>query len=154
MTQQYETICVIKSDIQGDRLNSISEKIKKVLADQKAENVKQNDWGIRKLAYTIENHKTAHYFQFVYEGVGALVSELERQLSYDDAILRYLTVNTDRFANPAVKPDNFQFAKAEYDAPFHPFGGGYGDRDRGDRGGERRSFRKPAQEQQASEGEE
>jgi small subunit ribosomal protein S6 len=132
---QYETVCVIKPDIQGDRLDKINDKVKKVLSDFKVTDVNQQDWGIRKLAYPIAKHKTAHYFCFHYEGGGGLVAELERQFSYDDAILRYLTIKVGKHDHKELKPDPFQFGKIEAESYSHPFGGGYDRRDRYDRRG-------------------
>lgn len=147
---QYETVCVIKSDVQGDRLNKITDKINKILTDNKAQDLKCEDWGIRKLAYPIQKLKTAQYLKFIYNGGGPLVSELERQLSYDDSILRYMTMKLGKGDHPELKPDAYQFAKIEAESYGHPFGGGGyerrerfdrrggGDRfDRGDRGAER-----------------
>ena len=78
----YETVCVIRPEIQGAALKKITDKIEKTLNDHKASDVKQNDWGIRKLAYPISRLKTAHYLQYVYCGEGELVSLLEKQLNY------------------------------------------------------------------------
>lgn len=131
---QYETVCVIKPDIQGDRLDKITDKVKKVLADFKVSDVNQQDWGIRKLAYPIAKQKTAHYLCFHFEGSGGLIAELERQFSYDDAILRYLTIKVGKHDHKDLKPEPFQFGKIEAESYGHPFGGGGFDR-RGGRGG-------------------
>lgn len=140
---QYETVCVVKPDLQGDRLTKVTDKVKKVLSDHKVETLNKQDWGIRKLAYTIHNHKTAHYLYFTYDGEGMVVNEIERQLSYDDAVLRYLTMKVDKHSRTDIKPDTFQFSKNESESFSHPFGGPRFDR--GDRRGgyERRDFREP-----------
>lgn len=109
----YETVCVIRPEIQGVALKKITDKIEKVLKDNKASEVKQNDWGIRKLAYPISRLKTAHYLQYVYEGAGELVSSLEKQLNYEDLILRYLTVRVAKGIDPNKLPDEFHFGKVE-----------------------------------------
>ena len=109
----YETVCVIRPEIQGAALKKITDKIEKTLNDHKASDVKQNDWGIRKLAYPISRLKTAHYLQYVYCGEGELVSLLEKQLNYEDLILRYLTVRVEKGLDPNKVPDEFQFGKVE-----------------------------------------
>ena len=139
---RYETVCVIKSDVQADRLNKITEKVTKVLTDHKIDNLNKQEWGIRKLAYPIQNFKTAHYLYYTYEGVGNIVSELERQLNYDDAILRYLTIKLDKNSRTDVMPDTFQLIRSEPEGYSHPFGGGsYERRERFDRRGPDRSDR-------------
>lgn len=137
----YETVCVIKPEVQGEAVEKIVGKIQRVLTENKVGEVSKTDWGLRKLAYPIANHKTAHYLQFVYNGVSDVVAQLERQLNYEDTILRYLTVKVENGVNPNAKPDSFNFgSRAEEDsfAPRRSYG-----RDRGDRdGGGRRHFRK------------
>lgn len=109
----YETVCVIRPEIQGAALKKITDKIEKILKDNKASEVRQNDWGLRKLAYPISRLKTAHYLQYVYEGGGDLVSSLEKQLNYEDLILRYLTVRVAKGIDPNKLPDEFQFGKVD-----------------------------------------
>lgn len=125
---QYETVCVVKPDIQGESLNKITDKIQKVLTDFDVETVNKQDWGIRKLAYPIEKYKTGHYLYFVYEGGGGLVSELERQLNYEDGVMRYMTMKLTKQSRTDVKPEPFQFARIEPESYSHPFGGGPGER--------------------------
>lgn len=109
----YETVCVIKPDIQGEALKKIISKVEKVLKEHSVKKIEQNDWGIRKLAYPIQKLKTANYIQFVFEGGGAVVSELERQLNYEDHILRYLTMKVRKDVDPSGKPDDYQFGRAD-----------------------------------------
>lgn len=140
----YETVCVIRPEVQGEAVEKIVGKVQRVLTENKVAEVHKNDWGLRKLAYPIANHKTANYLQFVYNGVGDVVAQLERQLNYEDTILRYLTVRVESGVNPNAKPDDLNFgSRADEDsfAPRRFFG-----RDRGDRDGGRRSYRKHGDE--------
>lgn len=131
----YETVCVIKPELTGEAIEKIVAKVQRVLTENKVNEVKKNDWGLRKLAYPIQKLTTAHYLQFVYDGGGDLVGLLERQLNYEDGILRYLTVRVEKGVNPDTKPDTFLFGKIDEDAyPPRRFGG----RDGGRRGGKRR----------------
>lgn len=142
MTTPYETVCVIKPDATPAQLDKITDKIKKVLADHKIDTLNKQEWGIRKLAYPIQNFKTAHYLYYTFSGGNTLISELERQLSYDDSVLRYLTMKVAKNGRTDVKPEPYQFAKMESESYSHPFGGGgFERRDRYDnnrRGFERR----------------
>lgn len=151
---QYETVCVIKPDIQGEKLDKITDKMAKVLGDFKADKINKKDWGIRRLAYPIANQKTAHYLYYTYEAESGVVAELERQFNYEDSVLRYLTVKLDKNSHTELQPEVFQFGKAEAESYSHPFGGGaYEKRDRYDRG-PRRDFRDSRSDDSAKSNEE
>lgn len=94
--QEYETVCVVRPEIQGDKFNALNDKIKKIFSDHKVEKVERQDWGNRKLAYPIKNYRTAQYFVMNYTALAALVNDLERNLGYDEAVLRFLTIKTDK----------------------------------------------------------
>lgn len=123
----YETVCIFKSDVQGEKLNAIFDKITKVMNDHKIKDVKKNDWGIRKLAYPIEKLTTGHYYCFEYAGQGNIVSELERQLGYEDGILRYMTCKIKKSDKAVDTPQSYIFGRI---AP-------QGSRGRSDRHGQR-----------------
>lgn len=78
---------------------SESDAHEKILADTRAqiaaqgELVREDDWGIRALAYPIDRQTDAHYhlLQF-HAGTPALLSELDRTLRITDGVLRFRIV--------------------------------------------------------------
>lgn len=108
--REYETVCVLAPDLQGDALKQVEDKIKKIFTNHKVTEVVRKDWGSRKLAYPINKYKTAHYLQFLYTAPGALVTELEKNLGYEESVLRYLTVKLEKFTprNVMVEPSGFE----------------------------------------------
>lgn len=128
---EYETICVLEPDVQGERLARFEDKIKKIFTTHNIEQVTRQDWGLRKLAYPIRKFKTGHYLRFVYDGQGPLVNEFERNLGYEEAVLRFLTIKLARHAKPDLAPE--QVAHFGPDPFEHRFGRDRGDW--GDRGG-------------------
>ena len=137
---EYETICVLEPDVAGDKLTRFEDKIKKILSQFKIEKVAKQDWGLRKLAYPIRKFKTGHYFRFVYEGAGSVISELERNLGYEEFVLRTLTITIDKKNRSDVAPDMVSHFGPE------PVEFRFGGRDRDDRHfhrdrGERHDYR-------------
>lgn len=110
--QTYETICVFQPDVQGEKFKTLSDKIKKIFTNHKVEEVTQKDWGNRKLAYPIKNFKTANYVQYIYAGNGDLVKDLEKNLGYEESVLRFLTLKYDANVQKHVQlePDGFDAA--------------------------------------------
>lgn len=107
---EYETVCVLTPETQGEAFTALDKKIQKLFAQHKAGEVAIKDWGNRKLAYPIKKYKTAHYVQYVYTAPGALIPELERNLGYEESILRFLTVKYDKNTRKGVmvEPDGFE----------------------------------------------
>jgi len=52
-----------------------------------------DDWGIRKLAYSIKKCARGRYYYVRYDGVAEMIAELERRIRLDEKVLRYQTVN-------------------------------------------------------------
>jgi small subunit ribosomal protein S6 len=58
------------------------------------------DWGTRKLAYEIDHRGEAQYHLFQFEAAPELLSELDRSLSIEDAVIRHRIIRL-----PGEAPD-------------------------------------------------
>jgi small subunit ribosomal protein S6 len=81
------------------------------------------DWGSRKLAYEIDHRGEAQYHLFQFEATPDLLSELDRSLSIDDAVIRHRIIRL-----PGAAPDTPPKPPAEEPRRTEERG------DRGDRG--------------------
>jgi small subunit ribosomal protein S6 len=54
-----------------------------------------HEWGTRDLAYPIQKQKRGIFYVIEFQGDGAAVSELERNLRIADSVMRYITVKVD-----------------------------------------------------------
>ena len=52
-------------------------------------------WGKRQLAYEIRRNKEAHYLHFEAKLDGTKIRDIEREMNYDENILRYLFVKKE-----------------------------------------------------------
>jgi small subunit ribosomal protein S6 len=101
---QYETLIVIHPE-RGPRIKEFVERFQKVIEAQNGTVAQVDDWGLRDLAYRIENQAKGYYSIFHYRGTGQTVQELERNLKLTDGVLRYMTVRseeTEQAASSAV----------------------------------------------------
>ncbi len=89
---RYEVIFIALSDLPKEEIDVLVERYKQITADFKGLVVKVEKWGVRKLAYPINKQARGAYCLIDYVGTAATVNELERNLKYDDKILRYQTV--------------------------------------------------------------
>jgi len=94
----YETTYIITPELTTDDFVNIIEKFNRVLTDNKSEIVNQEKWGFRKLAYEINRKQSGYYVYTEFKGSPEIVHILEREYSYDERIMRYLTVVEDKDA--------------------------------------------------------
>lgn len=89
--KKYETAIVFDPEVPEDRRKEFLAKLAGVIASFQGQVVKQDDWGVRKLAYPIRKKSNGYYSFLVYSGDRGVVEELERNIKIFDGILRYLT---------------------------------------------------------------
>src|SRR3712207_4493156 len=89
----YETVYITRSELGDDALNTLTDRLKGVIAEYSGEVVLTEDWGTKKLAYKIEKESRGRYTYLVYTGKGNVVAEIERNLRLHDHVLRFLSVN-------------------------------------------------------------
>ncbi len=90
--RKYESLYVIHPEVVGDDLTAMVERFQSVLTDQKAEILKLDNWGTRKLAYPIKKQEKGCYVQTIFEAEATVIAEYERRLRLDENVLRFLTV--------------------------------------------------------------
>jgi small subunit ribosomal protein S6 len=100
--QKYETAILFEPELPEERRKEFIAKLAGVISSFKGEVVKQDDWGIRKLAYHISKKPNAYYTFLVYSGSRGVVEEVERNIKIFDGILRHLTSRVDVEPKPAA----------------------------------------------------
>jgi small subunit ribosomal protein S6 len=90
------------------------EKFKKVLTDNGGNIENEENWGLRKLAYPIENKNTGFYTLIEFEGEPTIVNKLETAFRRDEKVIRFLTFRLDKYAAEyAIKRRAVRQAKLE-----------------------------------------
>ena len=89
--QLYETIFIVKQDLDNKALKDLEEKYDNLLKLNKAIIEYKENWGLRNLAYKIQKYKKGYYYMIVFNGEKDAVTELERNFRIDENIIRFLT---------------------------------------------------------------
>ena len=100
----YELTVIFDSTLDDSSVQAEIDKIQKIITDDKGKVVKIDRWGMRKLAYLIDNHHQGNYVFFLFESNPGLSSRIESGLKINDNVLRYLTVVSE-FGIPEEKPE-------------------------------------------------
>ena len=111
---KYETVFILTPVLSDDQMKETVEKFKKVLTDNGCAIENEENWGLRKLAYPIENKNTGFYTLIEFEGEPTIVAKLETAFRRDEKVIRFLTFRLDKFAAEyAVKRRAVRKAKQE-----------------------------------------
>ncbi len=92
--REYETIYVLRSDVDTEAAERVQGRVSDAVERELGKLVKVEAWGRRKLAYPIGKQRKGVYVYFKYVGGGGLVAEVERNLKLQDAVVKYMTVQT------------------------------------------------------------
>jgi small subunit ribosomal protein S6 len=88
----YETLFVVKPTLTDEETQSQIEKTLAIITDNGGEIVATDSMGMRKLAYPVEKNERGFYTVVYYKAPGTLIAELERQMRYNEEILKFMTV--------------------------------------------------------------
>ena len=94
----YETVFILNPVLSETQIKETVQKFDDYLVSKGAEMISKEDWGLKKLAYAIQNKKSGFYHLFEYKVSGEAITPFELEFRRDDSIMRYLTVRLDKHA--------------------------------------------------------
>ena len=94
----YETVFILNPVLSDDQIKETVQKYEDFLVSRGAKMVAKEDWGLKKLAYPIQNKKSGFYHLFEYTVDGTAIGDLELEFRRDERFMRYLTVKLDKHA--------------------------------------------------------
>ena len=108
----YETVFILTPVLSDVQMKETVEKFKNLLIGQGAEIVNEEDWGLRKLAYSIEKKSTGFYAFLEFKANPTVIENLEVNFRRDERVVRFLTVRQDKFSHEyALKRRNKKSGK-------------------------------------------
>ena len=94
----YETVFILTPVLSDAQMKEAVDKFTKVLTDNGASIVNEENWGLRKLAYPIQKKTTGFYTLVEFDAAPQVVKKLEVAFRRDERILRFLTFRLDKYA--------------------------------------------------------
>lgn len=98
MLNQYETVIILTPLLSDEQMKEAVAKYRKFMEDNGVEIVHSDNWGLKKLAYTIANKSNGFYHLFEFKSEGEFIQKLEVEYKRDERILRFLTTALDKHA--------------------------------------------------------
>ncbi|NOH04068.1 MAG: 30S ribosomal protein S6 [Chloroflexi bacterium] len=88
--RNYELMCVIQPDLDETAFNGVLEKVKGWISESGGSVDKAEVWGRRKMAYSINKQREGQYVLLNVTMNPAATSDLERNLRYQESIMRHM----------------------------------------------------------------
>ncbi len=94
----YETVFILNPVLSDTQVKETVKKFEDYLTSKGGNVIYKEDWGLKKLAYSIQKKKTGFYHLFEYKIEGQEIAPFELEFRRDDSVMRYLTVKLDKHA--------------------------------------------------------
>ncbi len=94
----YETVFILNPVLSDEQIKETVKKYEDFLKDKGAKMINKEDWGLKKLAYPIQNKKSGFYHLLEFTVDGEAINDFELTFRRDERVMRYLTVSLDKHA--------------------------------------------------------
>jgi small subunit ribosomal protein S6 len=91
----YEHIFLARQDVTQQQVEALTEQIKSKIAALGGAVTKVEPWGVKSLAFRIKKNRKAHFTLLNIAAPSEAVVEIERLLSINEDVIRYLTIRVD-----------------------------------------------------------
>lgn len=92
----YELVYITRPDLAPNEVDELGEKFRKILEQNGGKLASREYWGLRNLAYRINKNNKGHYVLFNIEGPFEAVKELERNMKFDENVVRKVVFKLDK----------------------------------------------------------
>tara|TARA_Y100000992_G_scaffold232820_1_gene163763 strand:- start:666 stop:1007 length:342 start_codon:yes stop_codon:yes gene_type:complete len=96
--KNYETVFILNPALSEEQVEKAVDKYEKFLKSNGAKIVSKEIWGLKKLAYSIQNKNSGFYNLIEYTAQADIVPLIELEFSRDETVMRYLTVTLEKDA--------------------------------------------------------
>ena len=93
--RQYELVYIVTPDATEEQIAELHTQVEQIVQRYSGTFDKTENWGRKKLAYSIAHHREGVYVVETITGSGELMKEIERRLKVNDQVIRHLVVRVD-----------------------------------------------------------
>ncbi|MGI6098058.1 MAG: 30S ribosomal protein S6 [Dethiobacteria bacterium] len=88
--QKYEVMFILHAKLEEEQREEAVARFKAYVEDNGGAVSEIDQWGMRRLAYEIEDEREGYYVVMNFEGDNKVLQELERRFKLSENVLRYL----------------------------------------------------------------
>ncbi len=93
--RNYELVFILQPDLDETAVQALLEKARGWITEAGGTVTKVDNWGKRRLAYVLNKRREGQYVLFEMNMSPSFSGELERNLRFQEQIMRFLIVNRD-----------------------------------------------------------
>jgi len=109
----YESVVIINAALEDEQVEATISRMQETVTTHGGELIELDKWGRKRLAYPIKKAKSGYYVVFRFSATTDLVATLERNYRLDENVIRYLTIQLDKFALEAIAKQKESAKNAE-----------------------------------------
>jgi small subunit ribosomal protein S6 len=91
----YEHVFLARQDVTAQQVETMADQFRTVIEGANGTIGKVEYWGVKSLAYRVKKNRKAHYTLMNIDAPAPAVAEMERQMSINEDILRFMTVRVE-----------------------------------------------------------
>ena len=91
----YEHVVIARQDISPQQAEALNDQLKHLIEDHGGHIAKIEYWGLRNLTYRVKKNRKGHYSLLAIDAPAPAVKEMERQLSINEDVIRFMTVRVE-----------------------------------------------------------
>jgi small subunit ribosomal protein S6 len=92
----YEHVFLARQDVSNQQVETLTKEITDAITEGGGKITKSEYWGLKGLAYKIKKNRKAHFSLLNIDAPPAAVAEMERRMSIQPDILRFMTVKVEQ----------------------------------------------------------
>ena len=95
LVRSYELVFIVHPEVDGDDFTAVVERVTSLIERNSGKITQVNDWGLRRLAYPIQDQWEGHYVFMLLELEPHVVIGLDRSLILIEQVIRHLVVRVE-----------------------------------------------------------
>jgi len=124
----YENVFIARQDVPATQVEALTNQFAELVTAQGGTVSKKEYWGLRSLAFRMKKNRKGHYTLLNIDAPSAAVKELERTMSINEDIIRFLTVRVDALEEGPSAVMQRASEKSDRPGGDRPDRGGWSDR--------------------------
>ena len=94
----YETVFIMNPVLSEDQIKETVKKFVDYIKSKKGTVTQEENWGLKKLKYTIQKKKTGFYYLIEFQSNGETINDFEVEFKRDERVIRWQTIKLEKFA--------------------------------------------------------
>ncbi len=94
--RNYETVFILTPVLSDVQMKDTVDKFVNLLKEEGADVINVENWGLKKMAYTIEKKTTGFYVMVEFKADPTIIRKFELEFRRDEKVMRFLTTVLDK----------------------------------------------------------